>query len=273
VNRAVTDIFHGVSQFPLAHFNSLSLLSPQSMHDAMSRSGAQENTLLDIAKTNPRASNLVTTRDWALPPARRSSPPLSDLFPEYYEPIKPEQSSSILNPSGTTYLSSDFEHAQPASDGMLPEYLHSTRDELLARELQSRRELVSLREGFDQGSSAVPSSVSPMTTRLPPSIKFGARPTAASKHHCLISGHLFEHHRLSRLLSSVEINGLVPPSQQSTHKQEDLKVSCMICRARIKEHLWKCAIPVCLREVCGDCKSRLEQERASGAIVGWRGGS
>lgn len=238
----------------------------------MSRSGAQDDTLFDIANTKSKTSDLVTTRDWALRPIMRSSPPLFDLFPEYYEPIEPEQSSSVSEPSGTINSTSDIEHTQAASDVMSPEYLHSTRSELLARDLQSHRGLVFSREGFDEASSAVPPSVSQTTTRLPQPVKFGApRPTAASKHHCLISGHLFKHHRLSQLPSGVEINGLGPPSQQSTHKQEDLKVSCMICRVKIKEHLWKCAIPVCLREVCGDCKSRLEQERASGAKAGWRG--
>lgn len=250
-----------------------SRLSPQSTHDTMSRSGAHDDILFATAKTNSRTSDhLVTTRDSALRPARRSSPPLSDLFPEYYEPIEPEPSSSKSEPSDTTEVNFEFEHAQPASDGILPECLHSTKKELQARDLQTQRELVSSSEGFDEDSSAVSSSVSPMTTRPTQSVNPRIpRPTAASKHHCLISGHLFEHYRLSQLPAGVEIDGLGPPSQQSMHKQEDLKVRCMVCRVRIREHLWKCAIPVCLREVCGDCKSKLEQERASGAKAGWRG--
>lgn len=240
----------------------------------MSRSDAQDNILFDIATTILRTSDLITTRDRTPRPARRSSPPLSNLFPEYYEPIEPEQSSPVLKPLGTSNLSSEFEHTQPASDGMLQVCLHSTKSELLQRDLQSDHELVLLREGFLKDSGAESSSVSPMTTRLPQSVKSGAPwPTAASKHHCLISGHLFEHYCLSQLPSGVEIDGLGPPSQQSTHKQEDLKVCCMICRTRIREHFWKCAINVCLREVCGGCKSRLEEERANDAKAGWSGES
>lgn len=158
---------------------------------------------------------------------------------------------------------------------MLTESLHGTGNvKPHVRELQSQRQTVFSSDGLDKASTAVPPSDTPPTTQQPLSDRSGApAPIFASRHHCLVSGHVFEHYRLSQLPLEAEIDGLGPASQRSTHKQEDLKVSCMVCRARIREHFWKCAIPVCLREVCGGCRNRLDQERASGAKAGWIGGN
>ena len=239
----------------------------------MSHANAQDNNLLDIRKTDTRASYPLITRDWAAQPVRRSSPPLCDLFPEYYEPIEPEQTTSYVESSGATNMSPELDHASPERDTTVAQSLLPVWYELQARRLYSQPRPVVSSDAFNGDHDAVQTRAPPIAAQLPPSVEPRVPgPSAPSKHHCLISGHVFEHHRLSRLPSDVEIHGLEPPSQHSAHKQEDLKVFCMICRARISEHLWKCIIPVCLREVCGDCKSRLDQERASDAKVGWAGG-
>ena len=222
--------------------------------NAMSRSNVHADGRFEIRKTGSiETSYPVITHDWAIRPRpeKRSSPPLSDLFPEYYEPIEPELTSSYAEPTDTTKMSLSSDIGQPEKDKEATESLESSRNGLQARKMQSHHALISPSRGFDIHNSEV----------------------SPSKHHCLISGHVFDHYRLSRLHSAFEIAGLEPPSQLSTHRQEDLKVRCMICRARIREHLWKCAIPVCVREVSGDCRNRLEGERASSAKAGWRGGS
>lgn len=229
--------------------------------------------MLEIEKPDSRTAYPVMTRDWALRLSRRSSPPLCDLFPEYYGPIEPDQTSSSLELANKPKISR-FDDALPQTDKMSTESLHSTGNEPQVRELQSLRRAVFPSDGLDKAINAMPPSDTPSITQQPLSDRSEApAPIPASRHHCLVSGHVFEHYRLSRLPSEVEIDGLGPASQRSTHKQEDLKVSCMVCRARIREHFWKCTIPVCLREVCDGCRSRLDQDRANGAKAGWREGT
>ena len=178
-----------------------------------------------------------------------------------------------LETSTSSTMSSESESAQVERQKQLQGAFDVTKLETYERGMQSQRAQGMAIERSGMDGATTPASEAKGTTQSPPSVSsIASSSKPKSKHHCLISGHIFKHYRISRLPPEVEIDGLVPPSQHSKHKQEDLRVYCMVCRGRMEEHFWKCTVPICLREVCGECRNRLDWERANDAKATWSGG-
>jgi hypothetical protein len=66
------------------------------------------------------------------------------------------------------------------------------------------------------------------------------------RHHCVRDGHVWQVVHLKMVV-----------------------VKCDICRAVVKERVWKCEVPVCGREMCGKCKVSEERMRARAAVDSW----
>ncbi|KAI9880918.1 MAG: hypothetical protein M1830_009986 [Pleopsidium flavum] len=212
-------------------------------------------------------SHPVITRPWNIRPERNPSPTLSELYPEYYEPIEPGQKSPTHEPSSLDTANCGPDTVELNSKKSMLEDFDAAKDELHQQQFPLQHRAKTPNDGFDMFRTEVlpsdPEVIAQPSSSSVTSTAARLHPTA--KHHCLISGHIFKHYRISRLPPEAEIDGLSPPSEHNKHKQEDLKVNCMICRRRIDEHLWKCEISVCLREVCGDCRRRLDQENVDNA--------
>lgn len=194
-------------------------------HSTMSHPASHNNKSSDQNTGNSTPSSTMPTHRSIPCPPRRPSPPLSELFPEYYESIEPESWTQSCGPDSACVGSRTLEIEQEIA--------------LFDREDEAHPSL--------QQQYRIPSTAESRSARL----------QVTPKHHCLLAGHIFKHYRISRLPPQAEIDGLDLPDEYSKHKQEDLKVWCMVCRRRIDEHLWKCEVGTCLREVCGGCRERI----------------
>lgn len=93
--------------------------------------------------------------------------------------------------------------------------------------------------------------------------KDSAAPTSRTKHHCILSGHIFRRERIP--LRQDQRLG-----QPTKFDREDRRETCEDCKQIVVENLWVCEIAVCGRRVCGTCKRGWDGERAKGARETWR---
>lgn len=95
-------------------------------------------------------------------------------------------------------------------------------------------------------------------TSKAPASKDSAASSSRVKHHCILSGHIFNSERIAIPAHCV--------GQLGTEKSP----KCEDCKKVIVEKLWVCEIPVCGRRVCGSCKRSWDGERAKRARESWK---
>ena len=93
--------------------------------------------------------------------------------------------------------------------------------------------------------------------------KDAAAPSSKTRHHCILSGHIFRRER-------VPLRQDQRVGQRTKFDLEEKRERCEDCKKDVVEKLWVCEIPVCGRRVCGTCKRGWDGEQAKRARESWR---
>lgn len=96
-----------------------------------------------------------------------------------------------------------------------------------------------------------------------PASKDCAAPSSHTRHHCILSGHIFRRER-------IPLRGDQRVGQRTKFDLEERRETCEDCKKDIVEKLWVCVIPICGRKVCGTCKRGWDGERAKRARESWQ---
>ena len=96
-----------------------------------------------------------------------------------------------------------------------------------------------------------------------PASKESAALSSHTRHHCILSGHIFRCERIP-LREDQRVG------QRTRFDLEERRETCEDCKKVVVAKMWVCEIRVCGRKVCGTCKRGWDGERAKRARESWQ---